>query len=185
MHADRRTLIRSALGAALIAQAPATAAHASAASLTADGRAALNRLYAAEPRTRAFASRARGILIFPSIIKGGLIWGAETGNGVLFVRGAPNAYYNISAASFGLQIGGQSFSSAMFFMNDKALAYLASSAGFALGTAPNVVVIDKGAAGVANSTTVTQDVYVFPFGQKGLMAGIDIHGSKITRIHPE
>jgi lipid-binding SYLF domain-containing protein len=111
-----------------------------------------------------------------------LVFGAETGDGVLFVGGRPDGYYNTSAASFGLQIGGQEFSMAMFFMNDRGLGYLHRSGGFALGTAPNIVVVDAGTAVVANSTTLTQDIYVFPFGQKGLMAGIDIHGSKITPI---
>jgi lipid-binding SYLF domain-containing protein len=125
------------------------------------------------------------VLIFPHILKGGLVFGAQTGNGVLFVGGRPAGFYNISAASFGLQAGGQSFSSAIFFMNDRALDYLHRSDGWAIGTAPNIVIIDTGAAADANSTTMTQDVYIFPFAQKGLMAGIDIHASKITAIHPD
>jgi lipid-binding SYLF domain-containing protein len=145
---------------------------------------ALDQLFATEPRTRALARNARAVLVFPSIIKGGLIWGGESGNGVLFVGDRPQAYYNTSAASFGLQVGGQKFSLAMFFMNGRALGYLDRSAGFAIGTAPNVVVINQGAAAAINTTTVTQDIYVVPFGQRGLMAGIDIHGSKITKIHP-
>jgi lipid-binding SYLF domain-containing protein len=44
--------------------------------------------------------------------------------------------------------------------------------------------MDKGAAASATSTSLTQDVYAFPFGQKGLMAGLGLEGSKITRIHP-
>ncbi|HEY1446974.1 MAG TPA: YSC84-related protein [Caulobacteraceae bacterium] len=169
-------------GLALAAGTPAARAQLSTSHLAERGRAALDRLYAAEPNTQFYARRAKGVLIFPSIIKGGLIWGAETGNGVLFLGGRVASYYNTSAASFGLQIGGQEFSLAMFFMNDRGLGYLHRSGGFALGTEPNVVVVTAGAAAVANSTTLTQDIYVFPFGQKGLMAGIDIHGSKITPI---
>jgi lipid-binding SYLF domain-containing protein len=101
---------------------------------------------------------------------------------VLFVHSRPTAYYKIGAASFGLQAGGQSFSYALFFMNDKALAYLNKSDGWAIGSGPSVVVVDKGAAMSTTSTTLTKDVYAFPFGQKGLMAGLGLEGSKISRI---
>ena len=69
-------------------------------------------------------------------------------------------------------------------MNDAALRYLEQSDGWAIGSGPSVVVVDQGAAASLTSTTLTQDVYAVPFGQKGLMAGIGLEGSKITRIHP-
>jgi lipid-binding SYLF domain-containing protein len=174
-----------AAGMAALALAPGGAlAENYRANLTMRAHEALNNLYASEPRAQMLGRRARAVLVFPSIIKGGLIWGGESGNGVLFVGGRAQAYYNTSAASFGLQAGGQKFSLAMFFMNGRALGYLNRSGGFAIGTAPNVVIVNQGAAASVNSTTLTQDVYVIPFGQRGLMAGIDIHGSKITRINP-
>jgi lipid-binding SYLF domain-containing protein len=187
MNVTRRSIFAATLAVASVAGPLATPAHAqpSAANLVARSRQALDELYATAPRARMLGRHARAVLVFPSIIKGGLVWGAESGDGVLFVGGRPQAFYNISAASFGLQAGGQKFSSAMFFMNGRALGYLDRSAGFAIGSAPNVVVIDRGEAMAVNTTTVSQDVYVVPFGQRGLMAGIDIHGSKITRIHPD
>lgn len=185
MNFTRRSALAAALAAASLFGPLAGAAHASAAQLTLDGQRALDKLYAESPRARFLSRNARAVLIFPSIIKGGFVFGAQTGNGVLLMHGRPAGYYNISAASFGLQAGGQAFSSAMFFMNDRALAYLHRSGGFALGSAPNIVVVDRGAAADATTTTLTQDVYVFPFAQKGLMAGIDIHGSKITQFRPD
>ncbi len=123
-------------------------------------------------------------MVFPRIIKGGFIIGGQSGNGALRVGSKTVAYYNISAASFGLQAGGQRFSYALFFMNDAALQYLENSDGWAIGSGPSVVVMDKGAAASMTSTTLTKDVYAFPFGQKGLMAGLGLEGSKITPIHP-
>lgn len=102
----------------------------------------------------------------------------------MLVNLRPTAYYNISAASFGLQAGGQTFSYALFFMNDAALAYLTKSDGWAIGSGPSVVVLDKGTAASLTSTTLSQDVYAIPFGQRGLMAGLGLEGSKITPIHP-
>ena len=50
---------------------------------------------------------------------------------------------------------------------------------------PSIVVIDKGKAFSSDTTTMTQDVYAFPYGAAGLMAGLGIQGSKITPIHPK
>lgn len=182
MNFTRRFAFAAAVAAVTLTGAQAQAASAS--ELAARGQASLNNLYSVSPRSRLFAHHALAVLVFPRIYKAGFVVGAQTGDGVLFVRGRPTAYYNISAASFGLQAGGQAFSSAMYFMNRRALGYLHSSSGWALGSTPNIVVVDVGAAATANTTNLTQDVYIFNYAAKGLMAGIDLHASKITEIHP-
>lgn len=145
---------------------------------------ALARLYASQPTLRTLGERAKAILVFPEIVKAGFVIGGKTGNGALLVNGNAVEYYNISAVSFGLQAGAQSFSYALFFMTDSALQYLKSSQGWSIGSGPSVVLLDKGTAASVTSTTLTQDVYAVPFGQKGLMAGIGLEGSKITHIYP-
>ncbi|PPQ34729.1 lipid-binding SYLF domain-containing protein [Rhodopila globiformis] len=184
MVQTRRSLLTvlAGLGGLTLAGAPAFAA--SAREINAAASRALDTLYETQPKARELSRRAKAILVFPAIYKGGLIIGAQTGDGVLRVGGRPEAYYNISAASFGLQAGGQRFSYALFFMNEAALQYLRKSDGWSVGSGPSVVVVDKGAAASLTSTTLSQDVYAFPFGQQGLMAGIGLEGSKITRIHP-
>lgn len=155
---------------------------ATAAELNASGKAALDRLYSQSDRARRYGRDARAILVFPKIVKAGFMIGGQGGEGVLFVQGNPMGYYKIGAASFGLQAGAQSFSYALFFMNDNAINYLRKSNGWAIGTGPSVVIVDKGAAISTTSTTLGKDVYAFPFGQKGLMAGLGLEGSKITPI---
>ena len=155
---------------------------ATAAELNADGKAALNRLYSQSPKAAKFGQRAYAILVFPKIVKAGFVVGGQGGEGVLLMRGRPAGYYKITAVSYGLQAGGQSFSYALFLMNDKALAYLNKSDGWAIGSGPSVVVVDKGKAMSTTTTTLKDDVYAFPFGQKGLMAGIGLEGSKIKPI---
>src|SRR4051812_35402111 len=150
------------------------ASAATAAQLNADGNAALSRLYSQSNRATRYARDARAILVFPKIVKAGFVIGGQGGEGVLFVRGRPPAYYKIRAVSYGLQAGGQSFSYALFLMNDKALRYLDESNGWAIGAGPSVVVVDQGKALSTTSTTVAKDVYAFPFGQKGLMAGMGL-----------
>jgi lipid-binding SYLF domain-containing protein len=158
---------------------------ASAASLTANGRAALDKLETIKSQAIWARKNARAVLVFPRIYKAGFVVGAQTGDGVLFEHGRATAFYNISAGSFGLQAGGQAFSYALFFMKDSALNYLKKSDGWAVGSGPSIVVVDKGVAMSSTTTTLTQDVIAFPFGQKGLMAGLGIEGSKITPIHPK
>jgi len=157
-------------------------AAATAAELNANGQAALQRLYAQSERAVRYSKDAHAILVFPKIVKAGLLIGGQGGEGVLFVKGKPTGYYKIGAVSYGLQVGGQSFSYALFLMNDAAIRYLDKSDGWAIGSGPSVVVMDKGKAMSTTSTTLAKDVYAFPFGQKGLMAGMGLEGSKITRI---
>jgi len=157
---------------------------ASAAELSADSLAALEQLYAQAPRTRELGEKAVGVLVFPSIIKGGLLVGGERGEGALIRRGQVEGYYSISALSFGFQAGAQQFSYALFFMNEAAMAYLDKSDGWSLGAGPSLVVVDQGYAASITTTTLTQDVYAVPFGEQGLMAGMGLQGSKISRINP-
>jgi lipid-binding SYLF domain-containing protein len=181
----RRAILFSAL---LLFGATIWSSRASAATaqeIASDASHALSQLEQTEPKARDLASKAVAVLVFPSIVKAGLIVGGQTGNGALFEKDKVKAYYNISAVSFGLQAGAQAFGYALFFMNEKALSYLDRSGGWALGAGPSVVVVDKGAAVGFTTTTLTQDVYAIPFGQKGLMAGVGLEGSKITRIHPK
>lgn len=178
----RQFLAASLILACSLALPSESASAATAAQLNADGQAALNRLYAQSDRARRYSRDARAILVFPKIVKAGFVVGAQGGEGVLFIQGRPAGYYKIGAASFGLQAGGQSFSYALFLMNDSALNYLHRSDGWAIGSGPSVVVVDKGAAMSTTSTTLAKDVYAFPFGQKGLMAGLGLEGSKITPI---
>jgi lipid-binding SYLF domain-containing protein len=152
--------------------------------LASAGISALHTLEADDSRARYIAKHAKAVLVFPSILKAGFVFGGETGNGVLLVGGKPAGYYNISGGSWGLQIGGQDFAYALFFMTDDSLSYLKKSDGFSAGTGPSITVINAGAAAEANSTTLTQDVYAFPFNGKGLMADLTLQGTKITRIHP-
>ncbi|MDQ1760076.1 MULTISPECIES: lipid-binding SYLF domain-containing protein [Achromobacter] len=157
----------------------------SAAELSREAQSALDRLYQQEPKTRVLGNKAVGVLVFPRILKGGLLVGAETGDGALIRRGKVQAYYNISAVSFGLQAGAQEFSYALFFMNEPAMRYLDQSDGWSLGAGPSLVVVDDSYAASITTTTLSQDVYAVPFGGQGLMAGMGLEGSKITRTQPD
>jgi lipid-binding SYLF domain-containing protein len=146
---------------------------------------ALEKLYASSPVAKELAAISKGILVFPDVVKAGLIVGGQYGQGALRIEGKTAGYYNTVAASYGLQAGAQSFGYAMFLMNDDALSYLKKSEGWEVGVGPTVVVMDEGMAKSMTTSTAKDDIYAFIFGQKGLMAGIGIQGSKITRINPD
>jgi len=180
-----RAVMLQTLAVAVIALAglvPQTAVAESAAELDRDARAALAKLEAKIPAAKKLAAKAKGILVFPGIVKAGLIVGGQYGEGVLFKGGKTAGYYNTAGASYGLQVGAQKYGYALFFMNDAALAYLGKSEGFEIGVGPSVVVMDEGMAKSATSTTLQDDVYAFIFSQSGLMAGLGLQGNKITKI---
>ncbi len=161
--------------------APAVLA-ASKAELDRDGARALKNLYANNTAARLLGSKAKAVLVFPSMVKAGFMFGGQMGDGVLLANGRPVGYYNSVAASYGLQAGVQVFGYALFFMNNSALSYLDRSDGWELGVGPSIVVVDAGVGKSLTSTTITQDVYAFIFDQKGLMGGVGVQGSKITKI---
>ena len=182
----------AAIGAALAALlllSPGAATAASRAEIDRDAHAALQNLYGSIPAAKILGEKAKAILVFPSIIKGGFIFGGQCGDGALIKRGKTVGYYNSLAASYGLQAGIQEFGYAMFFMTESALAYLDQSDGFEVGVGPSIVIVDQDTAAAYAKTlttsTLQKDIYAFVFSQKGLMAGLGLQGSKITRIYPE
>ena len=170
--------------AALVAAAPASAQSERRQTIAQHSREALDLLMKQSEAAKQLADDAAGILVFPKIVKGGLIIGGQYGEGALFENDAISGYYSTAAGSFGLQAGLQTFGYAIFFLNEDGLKYLDSSDGWEIGTAPNVVVVDKGAGTSLTTTSARGNIYVFFFDQKGLMAGLTIEGSKITVINP-
>jgi len=164
---------------------PQVSVAATRAEINRDVNIALDTLYRTSPAAKKISTISKGVLVFPGIIKGGFVVGGQYGEGALRVNGKTKGYYNTVSASYGLQAGAQSFGYALFFLDQKSLDYLNKSDGWELGTTPNLVVVDKGVARELSTTTANSGIYAFIFNQKGLMAGISIEGSKITRISPK
>jgi lipid-binding SYLF domain-containing protein len=122
------------------------------------------------------------VLVFPKVIKAGLIFGGSYGEGVLMKGAKVDGYYNSVSGSWGWQAGAESYAYVVFLMNNKAERYLKKSDGWSIGAGPNVVVVDSGMAKDLSTTTLRDDAYAFIFDQEGLMASLSIEGTKITRI---
>jgi len=155
---------------------------ASAAEIDRNVQKALQKLYAKSAPARELSQKAKAILVFPDIVTGGFIVGGQYGEGALIKDGKVSGYYNSVSASYGLQAGVQKYGYVLFLMSDSSLRFLERSDGWELGMTPNIVVMDVGAAGGISTTTAKSDMYAFFFDQKGLMAGIGLQGTKITKI---
>ena len=153
-----------------------------------DVHAAIAQLLDTSPAAKRLAPSAKGALVFPNIVKAGFLVGIQYGNGAL-VRAKQGGgyyiagYYNITSASYGYQAGVQSFGYVMALMTDAAVEKVETSQGWELGVGPSIVVVDTGMAKTLTTETARSDVYAFTFGQKGLMAGLGLQGSKVTRLN--
>lgn len=142
----------------------------------------LKSLYDGSPGLKALGSKAKAVLIFPKVTKAGLIIGGQSGDGILLRNDTVVGHYNTAAVSLGMQAGVQSFGYALFFMSDKVLTEFQNSENFQIGVGPTIVIVDAGAAKDINTLTAKADVYGTIFDQKGLMAGIGLAGTKITKL---
>lgn len=162
--------------------AAAPAAAASAAALEADAQDTLERFYRSVGGARDLAQKSVGILVFPSVVKAGMGIGGEYGEGVLFERGRPNAFYNTVSASIGFQLGVQARSVIIMFMNRQALASFRRSDGWKVGVDGSIAIITVGVGGSIDTSRITSPIVGFILDPKGLMYNLTLEGSKISRI---
>ena len=174
-------LFLALLTAALLV--PGAAFASTPADLNHDSDEAVHHLTSTNPTARDVAKQAKAILIFPNIVKAGLIFGGAYGEGELKQGSKIDGYYNSITASWGLQAGAQSYGYIVFLMNQKALDYIHQSHGWEIGVGPTVVVVNEGVAKNLSTTTMKDDAYAFIFDQQGLMASLSLEGTKISRIH--
>ena len=150
--------------------------------LNKDANQALSILVNANPIAADISRKAKAILIFPNIVKAGLILGGAYGEGVLSQGGQVSGYYNSVTASFGWQAGAQSYGYVVFLMSDKAVKYINDTRGWEVGVGPTIVMVNAGVAKNLTSSTLKDDAYAFIFDQQGLMASLSIEGTKISQI---
>ena len=143
---------------------------------------ALDTLYAESSAAKELGTKASGILVFPSITKGGFIVGGEYGEGALRVGGKTQGYYSSASGSIGLQIGISSRSLVIMFMTDEALKKFSAADGWEAGVDADVTVVQIGATGSIDTTTAQSPVIAFNFGESGLMAGVSVEGTKVTKL---
>jgi len=165
-----------------LSAASSTARGATADELDKTAALALQRLYKSSSAAEDLGKKAKAVLIFPNVIKAGLVFGGSYGEGVLNKNGGTVDYYNSVSASWGWQVGAESYGYVVFLVSDKAVSYLEASKGWEIGVGPSVVVVNEGMAKNLSSSTLKEDAYAFIFDQRGLMVSLSIEGTKISRI---
>ena len=128
------------------------------------------------------SQKAAGMLVFPKVIKAGFGVGGEFGEGALLIRGKTVAYYNIASASIGFQVGAQTRSEIVLFMNDRALGNFRNSEGWKAGVDGSVALATLGAGGAIDTETAQKPIIGFIFSNQGLMYNLTFEGSKISKI---
>jgi lipid-binding SYLF domain-containing protein len=142
----------------------------------------LARLYKTVDGSRDLIGRARGVLVFPSVIEAGFWIGGQYGNGALRVDGRSVGYYSTAGGSFGLQIGAQSKAIIFAFMTQDALDHFLNSQGWSAGADATVALVTVGANGKVDTSTAMSPVEAFVLTNAGLMAGVSLEGTKVSRL---
>jgi len=151
-------------------------------SLNTDADATLGRLYDTAHSSRQFVGRAKGVLVFPSVIAAGFWVGGQYGEGVLRVNGATAGYYSTTSASVGLQIGAQSKAIIFLFMTQSALDQFRSSNGWSAGGDASVALLKVGANGDIDTNTAQAPIEAIVLTNSGLMANLSLEGTKVSRL---
>jgi lipid-binding SYLF domain-containing protein len=167
-----------------IVAAPSRSEAASAAEINVDATATLHSFVRQIRGARELGSKAAGILVFPSVVKAGIGFGGEYGEGLLLVHNRPAGYYNLISASFGFQLGAQEQSAIIMFMTDEALAGFKRRAGWKVGVDGSVTIVTVGFGGSIDTDKITSPVIGFILDPKGLMYNLTLEGSKISQISP-
>lgn len=185
MNTSRRQLHRTLFAAVAtlsLSSLSGVALATSAEDLDRDSAQTLQALYKTNPTAEVIAKKAKAVLVFPKVVKAGLVFGGSYGEGVLMKTGKVDSYYNSVSASWGWQAGAESYAYVVFLMSDKAVNYLNKSKGWEFGVGPSVVIVNAGVAKNLSTSTLKDDAYAYITDQQGLMASLSIEGTKISRI---
>ena len=145
---------------------------------------AMQQFYQLNPKHKDLVARAKGVLVFPRITKGGIGVGGQFGEGALRVDGKNVAYYSVTSASVGLTLGLAEHKEVILFMNQEALDKFTNSHGWSIGADTGVAVLSNGGGGNYDTQTLQRPILAFIFGENGLIGDASVEGSKINQIEP-
>jgi lipid-binding SYLF domain-containing protein len=143
---------------------------------------ALSRLYAQHAGTKELVDSARGVLIFPSFVSAGFVFGAGSGQGVLRKGGRSAGYFRMTEASAGWLAGAQSQAVFLLFMTEEALKRFEASRGWTVGADATVTLVTAGANARVSTQTARQEVIGFVMSNAGLMGNLSMNGTRVTRL---
>ncbi|GKS59327.1 lipoprotein [Nitrospira sp.] len=132
-----------------------------------------------------FLASSKAVLVFPSVLKAGVGFGGEYGEGALRIAEKTVDYYSMASASFGFQFGGQIKTVVLVFMQEEALTNFRNSEGWKVGVDGSVALVTLGAGGSIDTTKIKEPIVGFVFGQKGFMYNLTLEGSKFIKLNKD
>jgi SH3 domain-containing YSC84-like protein 1 len=135
------------------------------------------------PPLKSLLPRAKGVLIYPQVLKGAFIVGAAGGSGVMLAHEAkaPHwsgpAFYTMGEGSFGLQIGGEAMEVVLVALSEKGVSALLSTS-VKLGGDVGIAAGPVGAGAAAATQNLSADIVSYARA-KGLFAGISLDGAVV------
>jgi lipid-binding SYLF domain-containing protein len=132
-------------------------------------------------QARAMIQNARAVYIVPKLVKGGFIFGAEGGDGVLLIRNGHGwsepKFYGMASASFGLQIGLEQAQLVFIINSERALKGI-QDGDFKIGGQGGITVATL-SGGVEGDTTLHGGDIVVWTSATGAYGGLSFNGSVI------
>lgn len=183
----KRTFIASGFAAVFAAACTTTSSGggdsaAKRSSIDASVDSALSKLYEQVSGSREMTAKAKGVLVFPSVVSAGLGIGGSYGQGALRVGGRTDSYYSTTAASIGLLAGADSKAVYILFMTQDALDKFRASRGWTAGADASVTMLKAGASAALDTQTAQQAIVGYALSNAGLMANLSLDGTKVNRL---
>jgi lipid-binding SYLF domain-containing protein len=172
-----------ALGLLALALPHGAAQAASAVEIDIKSEATLRQFVETVDGAQAFLDASKGVLVFPGVFQIGFILGGQYGEGALRIDGRSVDYYNLAGGSIGFQLGAQSRSIVLVFMEQSALDQFRQSSGWQVGVDGSITLVELGAADTLTSLNSKDPIVAFVFDNKGLMYNLSLEGSKFTRLN--
>ena len=142
----------------------------------------LTRLYAQTPGARELVQKARGVLVFPSVVSAGIGVGGEYGEGELRSGGRTVGYYKTETGSLGATLGVETKSVVFLFMTEPAYQQFLSGSGWTAGADAAVALARTGANGEIDTKTASSPVIGFVLTNNGLMFNLSLNGTKVSKL---
>ncbi len=144
--------------------------------------AALATLDAKVPGSSELISKARGVLVFPSVMTAGLVVGASWGEGVLRSEGKSAGYYATGGASAGVVAGADSKAVYVLCMTQESLDKFRNGYGWTAGVDASVTVMRSGADAGVDTQSGRHPVIAYVLANSGLLVDVGLDGAKIHRL---
>jgi len=177
-----RLFFTSVLLALLLTSFSTRAPAATAEEIDIEVEATLKLFKAKVPGAAQYLSVAKGVLVFPRVFRAGVGIGGEYGEGALLIDGKTVDYYSTASASIGFQLGAQTKSLILIFLNEEELEKFRNSEGWRADIDGSVTAAEWGKAENVDTINTRDPIISFVFSTKGLMANISVEGSKFILL---